>query len=268
MECLAGGQAMEIDQLLLFAVKHGISDVHLCAGRSAYFRKDGKLVTRKTPVALTAAQMSQWFEQIATERAKNDFLRLSEVDFAYRLDAQGRFRVNAYRQQGKLAMVLRHIPNTVPTLESLGLPSVVGEIALAPRGLVLVTGATGSGKSSTLAAMVQAVNTQRACHVLTIEDPVEFVFTDDKAMISQREIGTDTMSFQQAMTASLRQDPDVLLIGELRDLEAVEAALHAAETGHLVMATLHTVDAMERSAAVSRHCRMPQSSPMNTVATG
>jgi twitching motility protein PilT len=236
---------MAIDQLLQFAVNHGISDVHLRAGRPAYFRRDGQLVTRKTAGVITEAQMSQWFHMMTKEAHQGSFVRLSEVDFGYSLEGAGRFRVNVFRQRGQMAMVLRHIPQQVPTLEDLELPSVVGEIALAPRGIVLVTGATGSGKSTTMAAMVQAVNASRACHVLTIEDPIEFVFEDDKAMISQREVGADTAGFAMALKAALRQDPDVILLGELRDLETVETALHAAETGHLVLATLHTVDAME-----------------------
>lgn len=236
---------MDINQLLLFAVKHSVSDVHLCVGRPAHFRRDGQLVTRKGGKAITEADMARWFASMASERLQADFERLAEIDFGYNLEGQGRFRVNAYRQQGLMAMVLRHIPTTVPTLPALGLPPVIEEIALAPRGIVLVTGATGAGKSTTLAAMVQAVNLKRACHILTIEDPIEFVFTDDKAMVSQREVGSDTTTFGQAMKAALRQDPDVILIGELRDLETVETAMHAAETGHLVLATLHTVDAME-----------------------
>ena len=236
---------MAIDQLLQFAVKHGISDVHLRSGRPAYFRRDGQLVTRKGGVAVTKAQMAEWFSEIASERHQADFARLAEIDFGYTLAGQGRFRVNAYRQRGTMAMVLRHIPGEIPTLQSLGLPKVLEEIALSPRGIVLVTGATGSGKSTTMAAMVQVVNAQRPCHVLTIEDPIEFVFQDDKAMITQREVGNDTANFALAMKAALRQDPDVILIGELRDIETVETALHAAETGHLVLATLHTVDAME-----------------------
>lgn len=236
---------MDIDQLLLFAVKHNVSDVHLCVGRVAHFRRDGQLVTRKGGEAITEADMGRWFAKMASERLQSDFARLAEVDFGYNLKDQGRFRVNAFRQQGLMAMVLRHIPETVPTLEDLGLPPIIEQIALAPRGIVLVTGATGAGKSTTLAAMVQAVNAKRACHVLTIEDPIEFIFTDDKAMISQRGVGSDTVTFAQAMKAALRQDPDVILIGELRDLETVETALHAAETGHLVVTTLHTVDAME-----------------------
>jgi twitching motility protein PilT len=236
---------MAIDQLLQFAVKHGISDVHLRVGRPAYFRRDGLLVTRKGGGEVTDSQMSQWFTMMANERHHGSFVRLSEVDFSYSLEGAGRFRVNAFRERGTMAMVLRHIPQSVPTLADLGLPATVEEIALSPRGIVLVTGATGSGKSTTMAAMVQAVNAKRACHVLTVEDPIEFVFEDDKAMISQREVGADTSSFAMALKAALRQDPDVILLGELRDLETVETALHAAETGHLVLATLHTVDAME-----------------------
>ena len=236
---------MAIDQLLHFAVKHGISDVHLRAGRPAYFRRDGNLVTRKGSGTLSEEQLMRWFTEMAGERNQGTFVRLAEVDFGYSLKGAGRFRVNAFRERGSMAMVLRHIPAQPPRLEELGLPEVLAELALSPRGIILVTGATGSGKSTTMAAMVQEVNSNRPCHVLTIEDPIEFVFQDDKAMISQREVGTDTASFTPALKAALRQDPDVILLGELRDLETVETAFHAAETGHLVLATLHTVDAME-----------------------
>lgn len=236
---------MDLDKLLHFAVKHGISDVHLRVGRPAYFRRDGQLVTQKGATVVTEGAMGKWFAALASDRLQADYARLAEVDFGYDLEGQGRFRVNVYRERRKMAMVLRHIPKTIQTIKQLGLPSVLADIAQAPRGIVLVTGATGSGKSTTLAAMVQEVNARRACHVLTIEDPIEFVFTDEKALISQREVGSDTASFAKAMRAALRQDPDVILMGELRDLETVETALHAAETGHLVLTTLHTVDAME-----------------------
>ena len=211
---------MAIDQLLHFAVKHGISDVHLRSGRPAYFRRDGQLVTRKGASELSEGQLIQWFNAMTSERHQGTFVRLAEVDFGYNLEGAGRFRVNAFKERGRMAMVLRHIPLQVPRIEDLGLPQVVADLALSQRGIILVTGATGSGKSTTMAAMVQVVNANRACHVLTIEDPIEFVFEDDKAVISQREVGSDTASFTPALKAALRQDPDVILLGELRDLLA------------------------------------------------
>jgi len=236
---------MAIDQLLQFAVKHGISDVHLRVGRPAYYRRDGQLVTRKGARILSDAQLLEWFTMMASERHQGTFLRVAEVDFGYTLPGAGRFRVNVFRERGHMAMVLRHIPEAIPSIDELGLPPVVQELALSPRGIILITGATGCGKSTTMAAMVDEVNAKRPCHILTIEDPIEFVFADDKAVISQREIGADTANFAQALKSALRQDPDVILLGELRDLETVETALHAAETGHLVLATLHTVNATE-----------------------
>ncbi|MGM0577042.1 MAG: type IV pilus twitching motility protein PilT [Myxococcota bacterium] len=236
---------MDIEQILRFAVDHGISDVHLKVGSAPYFRKDGHLVTQKHAPAVTGDLMVRWIAKLADRATQRTFEETLEADFAYTLDDCGRFRVNAFRQRDEIGLVLRHIPPGIPDIGALGLPPVLRDIADRKRGIVLVTGATGSGKSTTLAAMIDAVNTSRPCHVLTIEDPVEFVFRDKRAVVNQREVGRDTRSFPTALRAALRQDPDVILIGELRDLETVETAIHAAETGHLVFSTLHTVDAME-----------------------
>lgn len=236
---------MDIQQILRFAVNNGISDVHLKVGRAPYFRKQGRLVTQKGAPTVTSDLMVRWIAELADEEVEQAFRETREADFAYTLPGGGRFRVNAFRQQDEIGLVLRSVPPAVPTLEELGLPPILAEIAANPRGIVLVTGATGCGKSTTLAAMIEGINRRRACHVLTIEDPVEFVFEDRLAVVNQREVGRDTNSFPQALRAALRQDPDVILIGELRDLETVQTALHAAETGHLVLSTLHTVDAME-----------------------
>ena len=236
---------MDIDQLLTFAVKHGISDVHLKVGKTPYFRKDGVLVTQKGAPPLTPDQPLIWIKRMAPPLAVQAFEETNEADFAYAITGIGRFRVNAFKQRSNVGMVLRHIPTEIKTVKQLALPPVLATIAAFQRGIVLVTGATGSGKSTTLAAMIDHINTTRPCHILTIEDPIEFTFEDKKAVVNQREVGHDTASFPRALKAALRQDPDVILIGELRDIETVETALHAAETGHLVFATLHTVDAME-----------------------
>ena len=236
---------MDLDQILRFAVKHGISDVHLKVGKPPYFRKDGVLVTQKGVPPLTGELLLQWVSQSGGRRQRDLFDQTSEADYAYALDGCGRFRVNAYRQRQQPGMVLRHIPPRIMSVEELGLPPVLKKIAMSQRGIILVTGATGSGKSTSLAAMIEHVNQQRACHILTIEDPIEFTFEDKKAMVNQREIGRDTNDWAAALRAALRQDPDVILLGELRDTVTVETALHAAETGHLVFGTLHTVDCME-----------------------
>ncbi|MCB9729628.1 MAG: type IV pilus twitching motility protein PilT [Deltaproteobacteria bacterium] len=236
---------MEIDQILLFAVKHGISDIHLKVDKPPYFRKDGVMVTQKGVPAVTADMLSRWLAVLGSREAVAEFNATQEADFAYVLEGVGRFRVNAFQQRGSVGLVLRHIPPRVLGFEELKLPPVLARVAMAQRGLIVVTGATGSGKSTTLAAMIEHINKSRACHILTIEDPIEFTFEDRRSVVNQREVGRDTRSFGRALKAAMRQDPDVILIGELRDLETVETAMHAAETGHLVLATLHTVDAME-----------------------
>ncbi len=236
---------MDLDQILRFAVKHGISDVHLKVGKAPYFRKDGVLVTQKDVRPLDQETLLEWITKTAGRAMRERYDETMEADYAHAVQGCGRFRVNAYRQRGSAGMVLRHIPPKIKTIDELKLPQVLKKIALSKRGIVLVTGATGSGKSTSLAAMIEHINNSRACHVLTIEDPIEFTFEDKKAMVNQREVGRDTRNFTAALRAALRQDPDVILLGELRDTETVETALHAAETGHLVFATLHTVDAME-----------------------
>lgn len=181
--------------------------------------------------------------------ARESFLRDRECDFALSRDGIGRFRVNAYRSRGSAAMVLRHVRTSVPTVSELGLPPVVSELALKSSGLVLVCGPTGSGKSTTMAAMIDIINTERRCHILSIEDPIEFMHTDKQSTISQREVHTDTTSFGRALRSGMRQDPDVILIGEIRDAETMRIALQASETGHLVLASLHAktvVDAVNR----------------------
>ena len=221
------------------------SDLHLKAGSPPKIRQgDGRLV------ALAHAPLSpQESESIAgtiiPEDRRERFHSAGEVDFAYGVTSVGRFRVNVFRQRGSTSMVLRRLRFGGPTFEELHLPEVVRKLAEEPRGLVLVTGPTGSGKTTTLAAMIEHINGTKQAHIVTIEDPSEVLFKDDQSSINQREVGNDTESFQSALRAALRQDPDVILIGEMRDTETVRAALQAAETGHLVLSTLHTVDATE-----------------------
>jgi twitching motility protein PilT len=183
--------------------------------------------------------------QIMNPVQQQRFEETREVDLAYGIAGLGRFRVNAFQQRGSIGIVFRVIPFGVKTLESLHLPKVISNIAMEQRGLVLVTGTTGSGKSTTLAAMIEHINANRTCHIMTIEDPIEFLIRDRRSIVNQREIGVDTLSFSSALRAALRQDPDVVLVGEMRDFETIETAITAAETGHLVMSTLHTLDATE-----------------------
>lgn len=194
---------------------------------------------------LQAERLGKMAWEIMTPAQREKFKNQFELDLSWSMDGVGRFRVNVFRQRHKVGMVLRVIPDSVKTIKELRLPRTIAEIAEEPRGLVIVTGITGSGKSTTLAALVEEINRTHAHHIITIEDPIEFVFTDRQSVINQREVGSDTRSFGNALRAALRQDPDVILVGELRDKETVEIALNAAETGHLVLTTLHTLDATE-----------------------
>jgi twitching motility protein PilT len=230
-----------LDVLLIAAAASRASDVHLTEGGPALMRVDGDLV----PIPGHGELLSKaWLEAAArsvmSPLQQQTFAEENEVDLAYAIPGTGRFRVNIFRQLGKLAGAFRLIPTAVRTLDELYMPPVVRELALKPRGLVLVTGPTGSGKSTTLAAMVDIVNRTLPVHIITIEDPIEYLHTSRKALIHQREIGEDTASFSEALRRILRQDPDVILVGELRDQESISVALTAAETGHLVLGTLHT----------------------------
>ncbi len=218
------------------------SDLHLKVGRPPTIRLAGELVGLDHP-SLKAEDLSALAEQIMPQRYLKEFQQTREADFAIGVSGIGRFRVNAYQQRGTVSFALRGIPYQTRTAAELFLPSVVEELALRPRGLVLVTGITGSGKSTALAAMIHHVNQNRAANVITIEDPVEFLHRDIRSHVSQREVGTDTLSFSSALRRVLRQDPDVILIGEIRDLDTLDTALKAADTGHLVFSTLHTTDA-------------------------
>ena len=218
------------------------SDLHLKVGRPPTIRLAGDLVGLDHP-ALKAEDLSALAEQIMPQRYLKEFQQTRESDFAIGVSGIGRFRVNAYQQRGTVSFALRGIPYQTRTVTELQLPAVVEELALRPRGLILVTGITGSGKSTALAAMIHHVNQNRAANVITIEDPVEFLHRDIRSHVSQREVGTDTLSFSSALRRVLRQDPDVILIGEIRDLDTLDTALKAADTGHTVFSTLHTTDA-------------------------
>ncbi|HUU03629.1 MAG TPA: type IV pilus twitching motility protein PilT [Myxococcota bacterium] len=236
---------MELNDILKVAMKGGASDIHLKAGLPPMFRVDGKLVPLKDARRLPPEEISRMAFGIMNNYQKERFKEFNELDLAYGVPGLGRFRVNVFQQRGTIGIVFRVIPFKIHSIEELLLPKVLEKIAMEERGMILVTGTTGSGKSTTLAAMVDHINTHRTCHVMTIEDPIEFLIRDKRSIINQREVGVDTLSFPQALKSALRQDPDAILVGEMRDLETIETALLAAETGHLVMSTLHTLDATE-----------------------
>lgn len=236
---------VDLEKILKVAVRGGASDIILKTGARPRFRFNGELVTLADGAAVSAQVMQSWIDLLLPEHMKKRLASAGDADFGYQSSAGARFRVNLFRQRQTYGMVLRVIRSYIRSVEELQLPPIFQSLAAEKRGLILVTGATGSGKSTTLAALIQKINTLRASHIITIEDPIEFNFVDDKSTINQREIGTDTISFSSALRAALRQDPDVILVGELRDQETTQTALMAAETGHLVMSTLHTQDAVE-----------------------
>jgi len=236
--------AVRIEQLLKAMVDNGASDLHIRIGIAPTFRIHGEL-KKLYDIKITYQLMDSFLADIMNQTQKEIFENTKECDFALSARELGRFRVNVFRQRGTPAIVFRHINSKIPKFETLGLPPIVLELALKKRGLVLVTGTTGSGKSTCLAAMIDHINELESTHVLTVEDPVEFLHRDKKSIISQREIGTDSMSYANALKAALRQDPDVMLIGEIRDLETMQIALTAADTGHMVFATIHTTNATE-----------------------
>ncbi|HET6421516.1 MAG TPA: type IV pilus twitching motility protein PilT [Geobacteraceae bacterium] len=236
---------MELNDILTIAVKAKGSDVHIKAGLQPVVRIDGKLRPIPNAPRVTAEAIREVAFSLMNERQKKIFEESYEVDLSYGIPGLSRFRASIYSQRGTIAMIFRIISFNVPSFEALNLPPVLQKLSMEERGLILVTGTTGSGKSTTLAAMVNYINDNRTCNIITVEDPVEYLHKDKKSIISQREIGFDTISFANALKSALRQDPDVILVGEMRDLETIETALTAAETGHLVMSTLHTLDAAE-----------------------
>ena len=237
--------ALELNEILKVALKGGASDIHLKSGLPPMFRVDGALVPLRNGERLMPDELTKMAFAIMNPVQKARFDEHRECDLAYGIPGLGRFRVNAFQQRGTVGIVFRVIPFGVKTCEQLHLPKIVERIAEEHRGLVLVTGTTGSGKSTSLAAMIEHINAERTSHIMTIEDPIEFLIRDRRSIVNQREIGVDTHSFANALRAALRQDPDVILVGEMRDFETIETAITAAETGHLVMSTLHTLDATE-----------------------
>ena len=238
---------MDLDALLRRAVELGATDVHLKEGKPPILRRDGALGPMEGAAALTIGDLEAILELVgASVPARLQlFHNTGDLDVAYQTLDLPRFRVNGFRQRGSISFAFRVIPKTVPTFTALSMPSGVARLTNEHRGLILVTGATGSGKTTTLAAMIGEINRTRTQHIVTIEDPIEILHTDDQCIVNQREVGLDTESFGQALRRALRQDPDVILIGELRDAETAQTALQAAESGHLVLSTMHTVDATE-----------------------
>lgn len=237
-------QPVSVIPLLHALASTGGSDLHCKVGSAPRIRVDGRL--RKLQMPLLVPEDTHFMvTQVLPEDLVSTYRETHEADFAFSLSGVGRFRVNAYQARGTEALVFRRVAVGAQPMDELGVPSVVGDLALEPRGLVLVTGPTGSGKTTTLASMVDLINTSREVNIITIEDPIEVLHQDKKAIISQREVHSDTRDFTSALRAAMRQDPDVILVGEMRDQETVRAALSAAETGHLVLATLHTVDAQD-----------------------
>jgi twitching motility protein PilT len=233
---------LDVTQLLQFCFQQNGSDLHISAGEPPVIRTDGSMQRVKVP-ALTPEQTQAMLYDIMGDAQRKVFEEKSDIDFSIDLGETVRFRVNIFRQRRGMGAVFRVIPTTILTMEQLNLPSVLAKLTRREKGLILVTGPTGSGKSTTLAAMINQINEERKMHILTIEDPIEFVHPSKKCLINQREVGPHTQSFANALKAALREDPDVILVGEMRDLETIQLALTAAETGHLVMGTLHTSSA-------------------------
>lgn len=236
--------ALNLDDLLRELVSREASDLHMKAGLPPVMRVHGELVRSDHP-AISHEELYNMLTSILTPERRKRLHEFKEVDLSYNVEGLARFRVNMFWQRHQIGAVFRVIPFKIRTIDELGLPPVTKELAMLPRGLILVTGPTGSGKSTSLAAMINEINMVRRCHVMTVEDPIEYVHTDRMSIINQRELATDTHSFNDALKHVMRQNPDVILVGEMRDLETIQLAITAAETGHLVMSTLHTVDAAQ-----------------------
>jgi twitching motility protein PilT len=234
-----------LDYVLSAGKQLNASDVHLKVGLPPVYRIRGDLRTLKDTPALSAEVLEAFANNLMNEAQREGFLKNHDADLSYGTPDGMRYRVNIFKQRGQLGMVMRIIPAEVPSFDNLNLPEAVRKLADEERGLVLVTGVTGSGKSTSLAAMIDHINKLKALHIVTVEDPIEFMHRDRRSVVNQRELGADTTTFSRALRAALRQDPDVILVGEMRDEETIRIALHAAETGHMVMSTLHTLDAVE-----------------------
>jgi twitching motility protein PilT len=236
---------MDINELLKKAVSQNASDVHIKVGSPPIVRVTGELVPMSDEERLSQQDAMKIAFSVMSPGQRDIFKQKNEIDLAYSVPGLGRFRCNVFIQRGTIGLVFRVISMRIPSVEELNLPEVIKKIAMEERGLVLVTGTTGSGKSTTLATMIDYINMNRTCNIVTIEDPIEYLHRDKKSIVNQREIGSDTESFGKALRSALRQDPDVILVGEMRDFETIQTALVAAETGHLVFSTLHTIDATE-----------------------
>ena len=233
---------MDLHSLLKETTARGASDLHLVAGISPIIRIDGDLKALEEK-SLTPEEIKSLIYSVISAEKIAQFEKSYELDFSFGVSGVGRFRTNVHVQRGSIAVAIRRLPDHIPSLSELNLPSILGELALKQKGLILVTGPTGCGKSTTLAAMVGIINQERPAHVITLEDPIEYLYSHKKSVVEQREVGSDTLSFAESLKRCLREDPDVILIGEMRDLETIATAITAAETGHLVLATLHTPDA-------------------------
>ena len=236
---------MDIDELLKLMVDKGASDLHLTVPSPPILRIDGTLVPLPDMPPLEPTDMAKLFKQVTITKQRTAFKKEKELDFAYSVEGVARFRVNALFQRGSISLAFRRVLVDIPSIEGLGLPVILKEVILKPRGLILVTGPANSGKSTTMAAMIRHLNENASKNIITIEDPVEYLFPNNKCIIRQRDLGDDTLSFHAALVHALRHDPDVVIIGEMRDLDTISTAMTAAETGHLVVGTLHTVDAAQ-----------------------
>jgi len=236
---------MDINELLKSAHGQGASDLHLKVGSAPILRINGELTPLASATRLSQEDTLKIAFTVMSPGQREIFKKRNDIDLAYSVPGLGRFRCNIFIQRGTVGLVFRVIPMRIPTIEELLLPDIIKKVSMESRGLILVTGTTGSGKSTTLASMIDNINTSKTDHIITIEDPIEYLHRDKRSIVNQREIGSDTESFSKALRAAMRQDPDVILVGEMRDFETIQTALTAAETGHLVMSTLHTTDASE-----------------------
>lgn len=236
---------LNINDILKVSVERRASDLHLKVGSPPVLRIDGRLVPMVEQKRLTQEDVVKLAFSMMSQAQKDRFKQKNESDFAYGVPGLGRFRVNVFMQRGTVGLVMRAIPTKMASIEELNLPPVIGKLAEETRGMILVTGTTGSGKSTTLASIIDSINSSRTEHIMTIEDPIEFLHRDKRSLVNQREIGMDTESFALALRSAMRQDPDIILVGEMRDFDTISVGLTAAETGHLVLSTLHTVDATE-----------------------